>query len=404
MPQPKRLFLCTFGYKINYFFVMNIKKTTSILILCLLTPWVLMAQKKHGPAKYHLLIGTYTNGTSKGIYVYKFDPSNGKTTYEQVAAGVKDPAYLAVSTDKRFVYAVNESHNPAGDSVSAFKFDDRSGKLTYINKLPSYGNDPCYVSVDKKNKTLFVANYSSGSLSVYPLKANGSIGDTLQTIRHTGGSVDATRQKSPHVHAVILSPDEKYLIADDLGTDKVYEYDYQPNAKIPLKPAAQPTVAVDPASGPRHLVFTKNAKHAYLAQEISAKIRAFNYADGKLTSIQNIDMETPEFKGVNGAADIHLSPDENFLYASNRGEANDLVVYKINKTTGKLTFVQRQSTFGNAPRNFAIDPTGNFLLVANQNTDDIYTFKINKTTGKLTFTGTKLELSHPVCLKFVLAK
>ncbi len=249
-----------------------------------------------------------------------------------------------------------------------------------------------------------MANYSSGNLSVYPLKADGSIGDSLQTIQHTGGSVDATRQKSPHVHAVVLSPDEKYLMADDLGTDKVYEYVYQPNSKKPLKPAAKPTVAVDPASGPRHLVFTKDAKHAYLAQEISAKIRAFNYANGKLTSIQNINMETPDFKGVNGAADIHLSPDENFLYASNRGEANDLVVYKVNKTTGKLTFVQRQSTFGNAPRNFAIDPTGTFLLVANQNTDDIYTFKINKTTGKLTRIGSKLEISRPVCLKFVAMK
>lgn len=379
---------------------MNTKKITAILI-ALMLPGFLSAQKKQAPRFYHLLIGTYTNGTSKGIYVYKFDKKTGSVALEQVAEGVKDPSYLAVSADKRFVYAVNESHNPAGDSVSAFKFDDRSGKLTYINKSSTYGGDACYVSVDKKNKNLFVANYSGGNLAVYALKADGSIGDTLQTIQHTGGSVDAARQKSPHVHAVILSPDEKYLIADDLGTDKVYEYTYQPNSKKPLKPAAKPTVSVDPASGPRHLVFTKNAKHAYLVQEISAKIRAFNYANGKLTSIQNIDMETPDFKGVNGAADIHLSPDENFLYASNRGEANDIVVYKVNKTTGKLTFVQRQTTFGKAPRNFAIDPSGNFLLVANQNTDDIYTFKINKTTGKLTLTGTKLELSHPVCLKFV---
>ncbi len=382
-------------------------KQTKLLFACilaLLMPLFLSAQKQQAAHFYHLLVGTYTNGTSKGIYVYKFDTQTGKVVLEQVAEGVKDPSYLTVSADQRFVYAVNESHNPKGDSVSAFKFDSYSGKLNYINKLPTYGNDPCYVSVDKHNKNLFVANYSSGNLVVYPLKANGSIGDSLQTIQHTGGSVDATRQKSPHVHAVILSPDEKYLFADDLGTDKVYEYSYQPNAKQPLKPAAQPTVTVEPASGPRHLVFTKDAKHAYLAQEISAKIRVFNYADGKLVSIQNIDMETPDFKGINGAADIHLSPDENFLYASNRGEANDIVVYKVDKTTGKLTFVQRQSTFGNAPRNFAIDPTGNFLLVANQNTDDVYTFKINKTTGKLTRTGEKLEISHPVFLKFVAAK
>lgn len=383
---------------------MNINKTTFLLLLGLLSPWFLQAQKKQLPRFYHLLIGTYTNGTSKGIYTYKFDATTGKTTFEQVAGGVKDPAYMAVSADKRFVYAVNESHNPQGDSVSAFKFDAHSGKLTYLNKLASYGTDPCYVSVDKNSKNLFVANYSSGSLTVYSLEKDGSLGDTLQTIRHTGGGVDTARQKTAHVHAVVLSPDEKYLMADDLGTDKVYEYVYQPKSKTPLTPAAQPTVSVDPASGPRHLVFTKNAKYAYLAQEISAKIRAFSYANGKLVSIQNIDMETPDFKGINGAADIHLSPDENFLYATNRGEANDIVVYKVNKTNGKLTFVQRQSTLGKAPRNFAIDPTGNFLLAANQNTDDIYTFKINKTTGKLTQTGTKLQLSHPVYLKFVAVK
>lgn len=383
---------------------MNIKKTAFIVLLCLFTPWFLQAQKKHPARFYHLLIGTYTNGTSKGIYVYKFNAQKGTVVLEQVAEGVKDPSYLAVSADKRFVYAVNESHNPKGDSVSAFKFDSHSGKLTYLNKISTFGTDPCYVSVDKNNKNLFVANYSSGNLSVYSLKANGSIGDSLQTIQHTGGSVDANRQKSPHVHAVVLSPDEKYLMADDLGTDKVYEYSYQPNTKLPLKPAAQPTVAVKAGAGPRHLVFSSDAKHAYLVQEIGALVTVFNYSGGKLKALQTVSMETTDFKGVNGAADIHLSPDGKFLYASNRGEANDLVVYKVNKTTGKLSFVQRQSTFGNAPRNFAIDPSGNFLMVANQNTDDIYTFKINKREGKVTPVGEKLVISHPVYLKFVAMK
>ncbi len=379
---------------------MSTKKTTFVLILALLLSGFLQAQKKQGPRFYHLLIGTYTNGTSKGIYVYKFDTKTGTTTLEQTAAGVKDPSYLAVSADDRFVYAVNESHNPKGDSVSAFSFDGRSGKLSYINSLPSYGNDPCYVSVDKSNRNLFVANYSSGNLSVYSLKRDGGIGDSLQTIQHTGGSIDASRQKSPHVHAVILSPNEKYLIADDLGTDKVYEYDYRPQNKQPLTPAAQATIAVKPGAGPRHLVFSRDAKHAYLVQEITAVVTVFNYAGGKLNPVQTISMENADFKGINGAADVHLSPDGKFLYASNRGEANDIVVFKVDGNTGKLTFVERQPTFGKAPRNFAIDPSGNFLLVANQNSDDIYTFKINKTTGKLTRTGTKLEISHPVCLKF----
>ncbi|RYE25421.1 MAG: lactonase family protein [Sphingobacteriaceae bacterium] len=382
---------------------MIFKKITFIL-LGLLLPWFLQAQKKPAQRFYHLLIGTYTNGTSKGIYTYKFDAVTGKTTFEHVAEGVKNPSYLTVSADNRFVYAVNESHNPQGDSVSAFKFDAHSGKLTHLNKLATYGNDPCYVSIDKKSKNLFVANYSSGSLTAYALKADGSLGDTLQTIRYAGGSVDTSRQKTAHVHAVVLSPDEKYLMADDLGTDKVYKYAYQPNSKTPLTPAAQPATAVTPGSGPRHLVFSADARHAYLTQEMSALVTVFNYAKGSLDPVQTIPMEEADFKGRNGAADLHLSPDGKFLYATNRGEANDIIVYKVNPTTGKLSFVERKSSLGNGPRNFAIDPTGNFLMVANQNTDDIYTYKINKTTGKLTSAGAKLQLSHPVYLKFVAAK
>lgn len=382
---------------------MNLKKIHCSILFLLLMPGILLAQKQHPAKAYHLLIGTYTNATSKGIYVYKFDTKTGSTNLEQTAK-TSDPSFLAVSADQKYVYAVNESHNPAGDSVTAFKFDDHNGKLTFLNTLPTYGNDPCYVSVDKKNKNLFVANYSSGSLTAYSLKTNGSLGDTLQTIQHSGGSVDTSRQKTAHVHAVVLSPDEKYLLADDLGTDKVYEYAYQPNQKQPLTAAAQPTVSVKPGNGPRHLVFSQNAKHAYLIQEMGAKVTLFNYAGGKLAPAQNIAMEDASFTGQNGAADIHLSPDGKFLYASNRGEANDITVFKVNPISGKLSFVQRQSCLGKGPRNFAIDPNGNFLMVANQVSDDIYTFKINKTTGKLMQTGTKLEISHPVCLKFVAMK
>lgn len=382
---------------------MNLKKLYCSILFSLLMTGILLAQKQHPAKAYHLLIGTYTNGSSKGIYVYKFNPKTDSTTFEQ-SAKTADPSFLAVSADKKYVYAVNESHNPAGDSVTAFRFDNHSGKLAFLNTLPTYGNDPCYVTVDQKNRNLFVANYSSGSLTAYSLKPNGRLGDTLQTIRHLGGSVDTSRQKTAHVHAVVLSPDEKYLLADDLGTDKVYEYVYQPNKKQPLTPAAQPTVSVKAGNGPRHLVFSQNAKHAYLVQEMGAKVTVFNYAGGKLTPAQTIAMEDAAFKGQNGAADIHLSPDGKFLYASNRGEANDIVVFKVNQTSGKLSFVQRQSCLGKGPRNFAIDPSGSFLMVANQVSDDIYTFKINKTTGKLIQTGTKLEISHPVCLKFVAMK
>ncbi|RYE30005.1 MAG: lactonase family protein [Sphingobacteriaceae bacterium] len=379
------------------------KKLCVFILIAAFMPQILSAQKQSAPKSYHLLIGTYTNGGSDGIYVYRFNGKTGSTRFEQ-SVKTSDPSFLAVSADQKYVYAANESHRATGDSVTAFKFDSHTGQLTYLNQLPAYGNDPCYVSVDRKNKNLFVANYSSGSLTAYSLKPDGSLGDTLQTIRHTGGSVDADRQKTAHVHAVVLSPDEKYLLADDLGTDKVYKYNYQPGKKQVLTPAAQSAVSIKAGGGPRHLVFGKNAKQAYLVQEMGAKISVFNYLGGKLNPVQTVEMEDAAFTGKNGAADIHLSPNGKFLYASNRGEANDITVYKVNATTGKLNFVQRQSCLGKGPRNFAIDPDGKFLMVANQISDDIFTFKINPSTGKLTQTGTKLQISHPVCLKFVPVK
>ena len=377
---------------------MIFRRKISLIAVLFFSSIACFAQKKASSRYVYLLIGTYTNEGSQGIYTYRFDTKSGQTAFIRSTIDVRNPSYLAISADKKYIYAVNEDHNSTTDSVSAFKFNDYTGKLTFINIRPAYGKDPCYVSVDKNNKNLFVANYSSGNISVYPLAANGAIGDTLQTIQHTGGSVDAERQKTPHVHAVVLTPNEKFLIADDLGTDKVYKYIYRPGNKIPLIPAPNATVSVDAGSGPRHIIFSKNGQHAYLAQEISGAVRTFNYQNGNLVPIQNLMMEDASFKGINGAADIHIAPNGRFLYTSNRGEANDILVYKINPKNGKLSFVQRQSSLGNAPRNFAIDPTGKFLLAANQNTNDIYTFVINPTNGKLTYTGRKLTLSHPVCL------
>jgi len=348
---------------------------------------------------YSLLIGTYTKtSTNDGIYVYNFNSQTGEVNLKSKVSGEENPSYLAISKDGKHVYAVNEVRN---GGISSFLFNQTSGELTYLNRVGSGGDSPCYVSVDDKNKYVFAGNYGSGSLAAIPLKEDGSLGTDPQFIQHEGSSIDKGRQQGPHVHCTVLSPDNHYLLTPDLGTDKVSIYQFDAS-KIsqPLSPAEPAFVSVKAGSGPRHITFHPNSKYAYLIHEMGSMISVFDYKKGQLIEKQTITMLSPDFKGKVGAADIHISPDGKFLYGSNRGNANELVIYSINKK-GLLSYVGRQPAQGKAPRNFAIDPSGNFLLVANQDSNEIIIFKRDKKTGLLTPVGGKIQISKPVCLKFV---
>lgn len=346
---------------------------------------------------YHLLVGTYANqDKSNGIHVYKFNTGTGDFEAVGPPTPLLNSSYLAVSADKKNVYAVGEGGQ---GSVNAFSFDPVAGTLTLLNSVPSAG--PCYVSVDGKKKFVFAGNYGGGSVLSVPLNADGSFrSDDVQTIQHEGSSVVKDRQEKSHVHSVVLSPDDKYLLVPDLGVDKVYQYKIDVAKPQALSPAAAPFTTVKPGGGPRHLAFHPDGKHAYLALELVADVAVFDYKDGKLNLKQTVTMNEPGFTGKVSAADIHTSPDGKFLYASNRGDADQIAIYSIGKD-GKLTIAGHQSVLGKTPRNFVIDPTGNFLLAANQNTDDIVIFKRDIRTGLLTPTGKKIGVDKPVCLKFV---
>ena len=369
-----------------------------LLIVSLVAPELCFAQKKVTTKTYDLLVGTYTrrNG-SKGIYVYRFDMETGKATYLSEIDGVDNPSYLAVSADSKFVYAANEGKDPGG--VSAFKFDLKTGKLDSLNKQPG-GNGPAYVAVDKARKNVFAANYGGGNLTVYPVNKDGSLGPVSQKIQDEGSSINKGRQQGPHVHTAMLTPDEKYLLYTDLGTDKINIYNYKASAAQPLTPAATPFVNAIAGNGPRHLAFAPNGKFLYNIQEMGAAITAYKYDNGTLTAIQTVSMLAEDFKGQVGAADIHVSPDGLFVYGTDRGNANEIVTYAINQKTGELTFVERNKV-GRAPRNFIIDPSGTYLLVANQDSNNIIIFKRDIATGKLTLTDNKIDVGAPVCLKLV---
>jgi len=378
--------ICTFGENL---IDIKMKKQLIFLVLIMIV-FNLTAQNQN----YKLLIGTYTNaGKSQGIYSYDVDMKTGVFLQKSVTSGVTDPSFLAITPDKKFVYSVNESTN--GSAAVAFSFNKQTGKLTKLNSSLTKSGGPCYISVTDKN--VFTANYGGGSISVFGRNSDGSLSKELQLIQHIGKSINTERQNEPHVHQVILSPDKKYMVTNDLGTDKVTVYKYNPASKkeilIPFD-----SLTVKLGSGPRHATFSKDGKKLYLVHEIDGTVSVLGMNDGTLNLLQETSLVRKD-KIINRGAEIELSADEKFLYATNRGTANDITCFSVG-SDGKLTFKQQVSTGGDGPRNFAITPDDQYIFVAHQNSDNIVIFKRDLQSGWLTDTGKRINVGAPVCLVF----
>ena len=352
--------------------------------------------------EHYLIVGTYDSPGSEGIYVYKFNSLDGSVK-EISHIKTANPSYVTVSPGEKFVYAVHEiGRDGKGGEVAAFSFNKKDGTLTFINQLPTGGDHPCYVEIDKTGKWVIVANYSSGSFSVLPVNKDGSLGAPTTTIQHEGSGKIPGRQKGPHAHCAKLSPDNKWLFVADLGMDKIMIYAFDViTGKI--TPAKEPFAASEPGSGPRHFTFHPNNKYAYLVEEMAGTVVAYKYTNGTLKKLQRLSSLPAGDTGLIGSADIHVSPDGKFLYASNRGKgsSNTIAIFKIDNATGTLKTVGHQFTMGNIPRNFNLDPTGDFLLVANQDSDEIVIFKRNQQSGLLTDTKKRIRVGKPVCLKWM---
>lgn len=345
----------------------------------------------------YLIIGTYTRKDSKGIYVYRFDTITGASKEISNIEAV-NPSYLTVSDNEKFIYAVSEDKEEKA-VVSAFSFDNDKGELTFLNKQLAGGNAPCFVSIDQTGNHLVVANYSGGSISEFTMNNDGSLNPASNVISFSGKSIDEKRQKQPHLHCVMFSPDQRFVFANDLGTDKIYKLNADSTKSSYLSIGQPPFYLFKAGSGPRHMEFHPNGKYLYVLTELSGEVVVFDYnnMDGNLSPIQTIEADSLK---AQGSADIHVSPDGRHLYATNRLEGDGIVVFSIDQQNGKLTKTGFYET-GIHPRNFVITPNGEFLLVANRDSDNIQVFKIDKQTGLLTDTKQDIELSMPVCLKFV---
>jgi 6-phosphogluconolactonase len=347
----------------------------------------------------YLFIGTYTSGKSKGIYVYQFNTTNGDAK-EISTIQAKNPSYLSISQDGKHLYATDE--NETGGAVGAYAFEPSTGQLAFLNSQSSNGTCPCYVSEDKTGKWVFVANYCSGNLAALPVNTDGSLAPAVQTIQQFGKGPDTARQEKAHVHSTIFSPDEKFLLTANLGTDQEHVYAFSPLQNIPLTEALDSVVSLKPGSGPRHIVFHPKKPDVYIISELTGTVDAFHYdtSSGKLTHFQRIRTTAESFKGDPGSADIHIRGDGKFLYCTNRGVSNTIATFAIGKD-GRLAMKQIVSVMGKHPRNFVIDPTSHFLLVANRDTDNIVLFSIDPVSGLLKSTGKEIHIPNPVCLKFL---
>ncbi|MGD0506953.1 MAG: lactonase family protein [Terriglobales bacterium] len=357
--------------------------------------------------KYILFVGTYTEKESKGIYAYRFDASSSELTPLGIAAETTNPSFLAIDPSRRFLYAVNEVQNYKGASsgaVSAFAVDQKTGKLSLLNQVPSRGADPCYITFDKTGKYALVANYTGGSVAVFPVQPDGHVGEPSAFVQHRGSSVNKERQEGPHAHWIETTPDNRFAIAVDLGLDEllVYRFDASRGSLTPNDP---PYASLDPGAGPRHLAFHPDGNFAYVVNELQSSITAFSFDPGRgvFGKLKTVSTLPQGFSGSNDAAEIKVHPSGKFLFASNRGH-DSIALFSIDSHTGALTLVDHFPTQGKTPRNFEIDPTGKLLLVANQDTNNIVVFRIDPNNGRLTPTGQTLNVPSPVCLKFMIAE
>jgi 6-phosphogluconolactonase len=380
--------------------------TLGILASLALTPGLPGADKPAKGGEYIVYVGGNTRTKNKGISAYRFQPSTGKATFIGLVAETPYPSWITVSPNLEYLYAANENElkpeRGKPNNVSAFAMDRKTGKLTFLNQATAGGQGPCHLSVDKTGKNLLVANYGSGSFEVIPIQTDGRLGTPTAFVQDEGSGADPQRQRGPHAHCILPSPDNRFVLGSDLGLDEILVWRFDP-VKGTLAPNDPPFAKVPPKSGCRHFAFSPNAKFVYVVNEMGNTVTVFSYqaAKGALAELQNIPTLPKDFTGRSTSAEIVVDRAGKFLYTSNRGH-DSIAIFAIDSKKGTLTLLENVPTQGKTPRNFAIDPTGQYLFAANQDTNNIVIFRVDAKTGKLTPTGQVLEDSpEPTCVLFV---
>jgi 6-phosphogluconolactonase len=372
------------------------------MVLCLVVASTALRAWSAEPPFYFVYVAAYATGTSHGVYGYRFQSATGKMRAIGRVADVVSPAFLATDPKHRVLYvATDKEEDPKQNGfISSYAIDPKSGALRLLNRVDQDGF-PCHLVVDATNKVLFVANYVNGTVVSFALKPDGSIGERTGFDQHTGSGPNRERQTGPHAHATVLSPENRFLFVPDLGSDqiRIYRVDTEKRTFTANEPAF---VSVKAGLGPRHLVFSRDARFAYLICEMESTVVVFSYnsAQGSLTTLQTISTLPADYKGIDNSAEIDIAPSGRFLYASNRGH-DSITVFAVDGVKGTLNKVQVAPSLGKIPRNFALDPSGRYVLVGNQLSDQLRLFQVDAMTGRLQPSTQVVGVEKPVCILFV---
>ncbi len=350
-----------------------------------------------------VFISAFASGEKAGIHAFHFDTKSGALKPLHRTAEIQNPFFLAVSRDSRFLYAIDAKKfgGKEDEAVAAFAIEGRTGALRRLNQQSSRGTASCYLDVDATGKTVLVANYSTGSIATLPVQKDGSLGEAVSFVQHTGAGSDPKRQKGPNAHSIVVSPDNRFVLSADLGIDQILISKLDATAAKLTPNEAQPFVKMTPASGPRHLTFHPNGKRVYVINELSNTVTFFDYAAdaGTLTERQTIPTLPADFTGKSYCADLKITPDGNFLYGTNRGH-DSIAAYRI-ADDGKLTLLAIHPSLGKGPQNLLITPDGQWLLCANMPGNSVIVFRIDPKTGGLTATGDPVAMPMPSCIRWL---
>jgi len=362
-----------------------------------------MASVTLSAAEPVVFISAFASGDKAGIHAFRFDSKTGALQPLHRTTDIQNPFFLAVSPDQRFLYAINaEKFGGADDEfVAAYALESRTGQLKRLNQQSARGTASCYLEVDATGRAVLVANYASGSVASLPVKEGGSLGEAASFVQHSGSSIDSQRQKGPNAHSIVISPDNRFALAADLGIDKILIYQLDA-ATAKLTPnEAQPFAKMQPGSGPRHITFHPSGRHLYVINELANTVTCFDYAaaSGTLAERQTIATLPSGFSGRSYTADLKISPDGKFLFGTNRGH-DSIASYRIGED-GSLTLLSIDKSLGKGPQNLLITPDGQWLLCANMPGNSVVVFQIDATNGKIAATGPPVEMPMPSCIRWI---
>ncbi|UZO80793.1 lactonase family protein [Aquimarina sp. ERC-38] len=352
----------------------------------------------------HIYIGSYTDGhPDRGIYVYQFNIRENSLQEIQVIDDLVNPSFLKFNKNKTILFSVSESQGDTPGKIASFRRDINSGKLSLISTVDSGGRNPVHLALNQEETYLANSNYTDPGLTLYSVAKNGGLQLYTQkiTFDQPGSNVVKNRQKQAHIHSSNFTPDQKYLLVQDLGRDRIYSLQFKPNYQKPLVLQPEKEFIAKPGAGPRHFTFHPDGNFAYGVAELNGMVSQFNYKDGELEFIEDI-LSYQQEQDLYRTADIHCSPDGKFLYVSNRGPKEDTVaIFAINQENGKLTIIGHIPTYGVHPRNFGISSSGDLLIVANQFSNNVTFFRRNATTGLLQKLEDEIQVQAPSCIEIV---